>query len=300
MVDRDAESLTALLRCELTAVNQQFSHVLALNAWGEKEIAERIMAVDYVDFPNAMRILDTLIETGAPLALPKDSYCPGRSVTGILAAEQAMEQRLAATLAAAQVTTPRAQALVATAREPRAAYARWLDDRLSQCNPDDTDLARPDARTAGLTAQLIALIEQAMAHAFVHWHAGDAAGADAAWAASGGAMMQLTALTRFHTARQDVPAPDTIPALRVSRQLDEAVAADGRLAGRVAERAAKTAQETEEAALAKLCRRIAEDCEEQARWVPGQPHPASQSNPPAFASFQATLERFDIAQPRAT
>ena len=38
----ECEYLTRLLRCELTAVNQQFIHVLALRDWGYAETAERI------------------------------------------------------------------------------------------------------------------------------------------------------------------------------------------------------------------------------------------------------------------
>ena len=61
----DGSSLNKILRCEMTAVNQQFIHVLALRDWGFAETAERIMAVDYVDFPNAMRIIDHMVQTDA-------------------------------------------------------------------------------------------------------------------------------------------------------------------------------------------------------------------------------------------
>ncbi len=294
-MNTESESLNELLRCELTAVNQQFTHVLALRAWGEEEIAARIMEVDEVDFPNAMRILGHLIETGAPLDLAPDPFVPGRTVSGILSAEQAMERRLTAVLAETQVMEPRPQALVATAREPRQAYAEWLAERLSDSASNDADRARPDAATADLVGHLIVMIEQAMAHAFVHRHAGDMAGADAAWAASGGAMMQLTELVRLFAARQDVPAPGAFPALRIARRPEEAVEAGKKLAALVAEQAAQGAQQTDQDDLAELCRRIADDSLEQTRWRPGQEHPAGRTNPPAFASFEATLKRFDIA-----
>lgn len=299
-MDRKAQSLHKMLRCELTAVNQQFTHILALRAWGEKDIAARIAEVDDVDFPNAMRILATLVETGAPLDLASASYVPGRTVTGILCAEQAMERRLAAVLAEVQVTAPRARALVATAQEPRAAYAEWLAERLSECNTDDGDSARPDAAAADLFAQLITMTEQSMAHAFVHRHAGDVEGADAAWATSGAAMMHLTALVRLFAARQDVPAPGAFPALRIARRPEMAEEADKTLAALVAQHAVRAARQTDEAPLAKLCRRIADETAAQARWVPGEEHPARRTNPPAFASFEATLKKFDIARPPAT
>jgi bacterioferritin (cytochrome b1) len=61
VLNRQSESLYRLLRCELTAVNQQFIHALGLRDWGYAEAAERIMAVDYVDFPNAMRVLESTL-----------------------------------------------------------------------------------------------------------------------------------------------------------------------------------------------------------------------------------------------
>ena len=72
-----SESLNDVLRCEMTAVNQQFIHVLALREWGDDETAERIMQVDFVDFPNAMRIIDYLVETKTPIALASGSCTPG-------------------------------------------------------------------------------------------------------------------------------------------------------------------------------------------------------------------------------
>lgn len=294
-MDEHAESLNRLLRCELTAVNQQFTHVLALRAWGEEEIAARIMDVDMVDFPNAMRILDTLIATGQPLDLAPDSFVPGSNVWGILLAEQAMERRLSEAIAGARVTGQRAQALVATAQKPREAYALWLTDRLSDGGPDGTAEPRTDADTADLVAHLIAMIEQTLVHAFIHRHAGDVEGADAAWAASGGAMMQLTEMVRLFAAQESVPAPGVFPAMHIALRSEEAVEADRRLAALCAEEAARVAGHSAEDAIADLCRRIADYSLEQSRWRPGPEHPAARTNPPAFASFEATLKRFAVA-----
>jgi bacterioferritin (cytochrome b1) len=293
-MDEQAEALNRLLRCELTAVNQQFIHVLALRAWGEEEIAARIMDVDMVDFPNAMRILGTLVATGQPFDLAPDPFVPGSDVTGILLAEQAMEQRLSAAIDGAQVTSQRAQALVATAQEPREAYARWLAERLFESDTNGAAESRTDADTADLVAHLIAMIEQAMAHAFVHWHAGDVANADAAWAASGGAMMQLTEMVRLFAAQRSVPAPGAFPAMHIALRPEEAVEADRRLAALCAEEAARVAGHSAEDTIADLCRRIADYSLEQSRWRPGSEHPASRTNPPAFASFEATLKRFAV------
>lgn len=292
---RQAEALNQLLRCELTAVNQQFIHVLALREWGEAQTAERIMEVDRVDFPNAMRILNYLVETGAPLDLAPDPFVPGNSVREILRAEQAIERRLCAALNGGQVTDPRARALLATAQEPRQAYAEWLAERLSDGVPEGAAKAETDAGTADIVAHLITMVEQTLAHAFVHWHAGKAENADAAWAASGGAMMQLTEMVRLYAAWRCVPAPGSFPALHIAVRPEETFEPDRRLAALVAEQADRVARRSAQDALVDLCRRIADDSLEQSRWRPGQDHPAGRTNPPAFASFAATLKRFDIA-----
>lgn len=294
-MDRQAKALNKLLRCELTAVNQQFTHVLALREWGETETAARIMEVDRVDFPNAMRILDYLVATGAPLDLASDPFVPGSSVQEVLRAEQAMERRLSATIAGARVTDQRARALFATALEPRQAYAEWLDKRLSDGVPDGAATPRTDTGTADVVAHLITMVEQTLAHAFVHWHAGEVENADAAWAASGGAMMQLTEMVRLYAARRCVPAPGRFPALHIAVRPEESFEPDRRLAALVAKQAAGIARRNEQDALAALCRRIADYSLEQSRWSPGQDHPAGRTNPPAFASFEATLRRFNIA-----
>ena len=294
-MDTQAEALNRLLRCELTAVNQQFTHVLALREWGEAEIATRIMEVDMIDFPNAMRILDTLIASGAPLDLAPQSFAPGRDVTGILLSEQTMERRLCTALAETRVSDRRARALVATAREPRQAYARWLAERLSESEPGTAAGAEADPGTADLVAHLIAMIEQTLVHAFVHRHAGDVAGADAAWAASGAAMMQLTALVRLFAAERSVPAPGTFPPLRIALQSEDALELDRELAALCAKEAAGTARRCGRAAIADLCREIADYSVEQSRWRPGRTHPAAAKNPPAFASFEATLRRFAVS-----
>jgi bacterioferritin (cytochrome b1) len=294
-MDGQVGALNRVLRCELTAVNQQFIHVLALREWGEADIAARIMEVDRVDFPNAMRILDFLVGSGAPLELAPDCFEPGCDVTGILRAERVVERRLSAAIAGARVVGQRPQFLLATAQEPRQAYAEWLDKRLSDGAPNDAATPRTDTGAADLVAHLIAMVEQTLVHAFVHRHAGEIDNADAAWAASGGAMMQLTEMVRLHAASRCVPVLGKFPALLISFRSEACLDSDRRLAALVGEQAAKAAGECEWAELGYLCRKIPDYSLEQSRWSPGQAHPAARTNPPAFASFAATLKRFDVA-----
>jgi bacterioferritin (cytochrome b1) len=291
-VDSQSESLKELLRCEMTAVNQQFIHVLALREWGDQETAARIMQVDYVDFPNAMRIIEYMVATGAPIALAPDPFIPGASLRRILLAEQAMEQRLCAAIARAACEDERAQRLVASAKEPRQAYSAWLAGRLDEVGPDDTMESPANTDTAGLVAHLITMIEQSLVHAFLHWHGGDAEGADAAWAASGAAMMHLAQFVRLFAAQRSVPKPGAFPALRIASRPEEALDLDRRLAGLCADVAATVASGREQNAFTDLCREIAGYGLKASRWRPGRAHPAASTNPPAFNSFEATLTRF--------
>jgi bacterioferritin (cytochrome b1) len=291
-MDRQSESLNRLLRCELTAVHQQFIHVLTLRERGREETAARIMKTDTVDFPVAMRIIDFLIETGAPLALASEAFAPGQDHRSILAAEQTMEARLRAALDAADCADERAVALLATAEAPRDAYAAWLAAQLGDSDPDPAPAAPRFPETAGLVAHLAVLIEQAMAHAFLHWHRGTRDHADAAWATSGGAMMQMTAFVELFAAHRATPAPGDMPALRIADDPADAFDCDRRLAADCAEEAAGAAAACREPALAALCRSIADYSRRLSVWSPEAPHPAAATNPAAFASFEATLDRF--------
>jgi hypothetical protein len=51
----ERSALLNLLRCELDATNQQFTHILALRVWGKQEAAQRITEIDNLDFANGTR-----------------------------------------------------------------------------------------------------------------------------------------------------------------------------------------------------------------------------------------------------
>lgn len=218
-----AESLNDVLRWEMTAVDQQFIHVLALRQWGDDETAERIMRIDRVNFPNAMRIIDYLVETKTPIAIGSASCTPGTSYKDILLSEQTIERQLSAAIEKAACPDDRAQALISAVAEPREAYAAWLTDRLSGANHGESGATFAGTGTAGVVAHLIALIEQTMVHAFVHWHGDDPDSADAAWASSGAAMMDMTEMVHLFAAFRTVPVPGEFPALHISDAAAEAL-----------------------------------------------------------------------------
>ena len=290
-METQSESLNKVLRCEMTAVNQQFIHVLALRDWGFAETAERIMAVDRVDFPNAMRIINYLVQTGAPILLASDRPTPGTSHRDILVSEHAMEQRLFAAIEKAVCTDDRPRALISAARAPREGYAAWLTDQLNGPGGEETQAGVPFPETACVFAHLIATLEQAMMHAFVHWHRGDANIADAAWSTSGAAMMHVAEFVHLFAARRTVPLPGEMPALEIASEPAAALDFDRQLAERCAREATAASNACNDIAIAGLCRRIADYSLQLSSWTPGRMHPAANDNPAVFSSFEASLRR---------
>ncbi len=286
----EASDLRRLLRAQLTAVNQQFVHILALKTWGAHEAAERIAAVDAVDFPTSMKIMGYFASSGAPLDLAFDPFAPGDTLDGVYAAERAMERRMAEGLSIALAPEHPARAWIAEARAPRAAYAAWLAARAAATPaPAAPEKSALDAAFASL----IAVIEQAMAHAFVHWRRGDAADADAAWALSGVAMTQAGALTRAVARTGATPnAPDGARLL-ISERPDEAFERDREAAEQAGRRAAAAAAAAPTDEGARGCREIAAFAQEVVDHRGGR-HPALAAAAPAFRSFRDTRARFGL------
>ncbi len=227
----ECEHLNKVLRCELTAVNQQFIHVLALRDWGYTESAGRIMEVDYVDFPNAMGIIDYLVQAGLPVLLSSECPAPGTTYKGILLSENSLEQRLSAVIEDAVCTDDDPRALISAARAPREAYAAWLTDQLDGPGVDEALQDDLFPESFGVFAHLIATIEQAMVHAFVHWHEGEAKIADAAWATSGAAMIQATEFVHLFAAHRTLPLPREMPVLQIASESVAGLEFDRQLAG---------------------------------------------------------------------
>ena len=288
----ECEHLNRVLRCELTAVNQQFIHVLALRDWGYAEAAERIMEVDYVDFPNAMRIIDYLVRARLPVLLPSERPTPGTTYEGILVSENALEQRLLAAIEEAVCTDDHPRALVSAARAPRKSYAAWLTAQLDGSGVDETLQDDLFPESFGVFAHLIATIEQAMVHAFVHWYEGEVQIADAAWATSGAAMMQATEFVHLFAAHRTLPLPREMPALQIASESAAGLEFDRQLAGSCAREAAEAADACNDIAVADLCRKIARYSLRLSGWKIGEAHPAADDNPAVFGSFEGTLRKF--------
>lgn len=291
-MSESAKSLVRLLRCEMTAVNQQFTHILSLRARGDHETAARIARVDNVEFVNVLRIADHLIGTGVVPELDCDLYVTGCSRTSMLRAEQAMEGRMAAAIAAVACEEPVYDQLVAPALSPRADYAKWLSRELENAGPDRDEGRRFGAEVFDLVAYLTAQMEQALIHAFLHRQAGDSRAADAAWATSGAAMMQLTRIARRLAREGSTPYPGSSQALRIARAPDQAPDLERELAAQTAVAAEQAAADSGHPDLAALCRDIAESARRLSDWTGEGPHPAHRTNPPGFHSFEKTCARY--------
>lgn len=285
---REHDALRKLLRAELTAVNQQFIHVLALKRLGHDAMADRIYEVDVVDFPNAMRIIDHLVALDGDVHLPLEMPQPGFPMTGLLQAELQIEARMRELLATADAADPAAQRLFDNAAAPRPAYQAWLTGMLAD-NPQ-APVARGHPAIDPLFACLIAVLEHLMLRAFAAWHVGNEAEADRAWAMSGMAMVQATDLVNALTDLGAVPlASGVFPTELPTRLGSNAVERDlmAAYAG-----AAQAAAQQAEPPLQEICRRIADYTGRLEAWRPDAPHPAIVACAPSFRSFAATLRKF--------
>lgn len=287
----DSRLLHQLLRFQLDATHQQFMHVLALRQWQDHDAAARITALDDIDFPGAMRIIDHLVAQQIPVTLTPANFSPGQDYATILRAEQELEKRFEI-VAAGRAESVTAQRLVDAARAPRQAYAHWLARQIEQHPSAHYDRPAIASELQELVAHLVTMIEQSMIHAFVEWHANQRQAADAAWATSGAAMMQLTRLVALFARIPGVPVPGDCPAPRVSETAGSTLALDQSFALACEQQARLASERCADDTIGACCTDIADYYRALANWTATREHPAAATNPSAFASFAATLERF--------
>lgn len=289
-MEGETEHLIRLLRTELTAVHQQFFHMLALRQWKNEDLLGRITAVDTEDFKNAMQIIDLLVSRELPVALDSHRIFPGSDIESILRAELCMEEYFADVLQATEVIDSAAQDRVDRASAPRRAYREWLTEQLGPYGPGQTATAS-ESPLAAFLAHLIALIEQPMLHAFVLWQQGNRTAADNAWRLSGAAMLYGTSLVRRGVLINAIPTPATIPSVRMAANLSEAFETDILLVRRCAELGRHAAEAEENNATQRLCNRIVDDCNLIAAMDKDDEFPAAFGRSPVFESFAETRER---------
>jgi bacterioferritin (cytochrome b1) len=288
----DRHHLRDLLRVELTAVNQQFIHILALRRSGDAARAARIYEIDRIDFPNVMRIIDHLIRQHGQLHLAADLPTPGWPLQCLLQSEAQIEARLQTILAVDGSRDPAVAALFDQARSPRADYRAWLATELQACRHQQGGDMPTFPATNRLFSCLIAVLEQMMIHAFVYWHAGQRDRADIAWAISGVAMTQATEIVNALTDLQSLPQLAPVVALRIAGGIDNAEASDQDLIRAYAAIATDASAQETQSELRSICLTIAAYCQSLAGWTSTSPHPARAICAPSFRHFEQTLRKF--------
>ena len=288
----DTGKLIDVLRCELDVTNQQFTHILVLRHQGHREDAARITQIDDIDFASAMGIVDYLVRQEVTFQPGNPVYQPGYDLPSLFRAEREVESRFADLLATANSTDPDVARLLETARTPREEYRDWLDKRIAAINETGTGPSEPDEHLDRLVGGLITLIEQTMIHAFVEWHGDNRIAADNAWATSGAAMMQLTRLVALLAKETDVTRSSTCAAPELEFRPGQTLSRDKSLAEICRRDAEATADNSNYETIPRECCKIADFYRLFGSWDGQLPHPASESNPPAFHSFARTLERF--------
>ena len=283
-----------VLGVQLAAVQQHFIHVLMLRVWNENAVADRIMSIDAVDLPNAMRIVDHVVSTGRPPTLASDHRTlagdmpgPGENLNAVYAAEERLERRLKEELTSVErELAPYAGSvpieLVSIPLESRSAYQDWLRQWLE--HPCDGmkpgEYACPAKRSLdSLFANLMVMINQTLVHAFVHWHGGERDLANSAWEMSGAAMMHATSIVNALAPRHVAPDPahavmeGGVALPRVATGPAKASENDHLLAERCCAAARRAAITQQEADLAATCARIETWFDALIRRRPGQKLP---------------------------
>lgn len=241
----------------LAAVHQQFTHILILRKQGEEEVAARIEVTDNEDFKTSMRLADYLAADGA-LTAPAHLVRFGRDGDAILSFEAERERRLNGALAGIEaVSDPNLARIIGGARAPRRAYGDWLQGRLADVQACSEQAS---CERGGLVTGLLSLMEQTLVHAYLHHRAENGAAADLAWRVCGASMMHLTALARLFPEVVTEPGGFEVPDRRFGGAEAVLVEADKALARECAA-AARERGRAGDGRLAKLCERIAEDCD---------------------------------------
>ncbi len=108
-------------------------------------------------------------------------------------------------------------------------------------------------------------------------------------------MMHLTHLVRLLAREESTPIPGSFPPLRVADTPHNAPDLESELAARTGEAARHAAILTDHPGIGALCRDVAGFCTRLSDWTPETPHPAVETNPPAFQSFDRTYAKYVAA-----
>lgn len=290
MEENETIDLLRLLRAELTAVHQQFCHMLALRQWERSELLDRITAIDTVDFKNAMLIIDLLVSRQAKISLPSHQLRPGPDIASIVSSELLMERHLQEVIEGLSISDEEGKRLVDRAAAPRREYRDWLEAEFRR-HETGTLEDRTSQGMALLLGELIGLVEQSMLRAFMLWHSERWAEADDAWRLSGAAMLYGTALVKRAALSNWLPTPSAAPEVLMTYDTTDAFHADMTFVRRCADLGRTAADQEDDGAMRRMCERISEDCDLILGMEPAGEFPAVFGRSPVFDSFARTRER---------
>lgn len=189
----DIEGLHELSKYLLTAVSQQFFHMLILRSRDERDIHNQLRRVDDVDFPTAMQIIGALVANGAPLTIEKHFVKPAYSTAAILRAEFEREEEAKSEFSQLKFTSFVGARFLRQALSVRGSYINWLLQNLKPHESAGHEL-KSCSEVLALASHLLQLMEQTLVHAIFHRHNGHKEASDTAWQISGAAMLYLTEL----------------------------------------------------------------------------------------------------------
>ncbi len=323
------EQLAKVLPLQLRAAQQHFIHILILDCWAaaaggtSSSLSRGITDIDEVDLPNAMRIIDLMVESkNTPeIGFPKSDLMvaarelqnrqvpsPGEGHKGIFSEERTLEKQLTQVLETAKRTLEpkedwdRVAHLITIPLGARRNFQTWIQSVEKAGFPTD----HPKLPLGGEALRslnhyfrhLVITINQTLIHCFVHWHQGSPVLADATWAASSNAMMLARNITLLLAERGLSPAPlPSAPSNPLPQNIagtsDTALKHDQLLAeatGRAAQQAAGMIKEiVEEVPFKSECEKASNYFQLMQNWSPNQPLPQLE-NP--CIGFQRVLNQY--------
>ena len=289
--EREHHQLNALLTWLLTAVSQQFFHMLLLGKRGQSDMVARLKVVDDTDFPNAMKIIDLLLVRGEAVSVGSHCIAPRLSTHAILDTELEFELRFAGFLRSVDMQSSEGRERLAQAWAPRDGYRAWLTEQKYHLSASPNRLGR-SVEPPELFSSLLQLMEQTLLHAFAYWHEGKKAEASTAWQISGAAMLYLTTLAEFcgtdDPGTPGIEIPGSIIVMPESRFV-----ADVQVVRRCAQAARLLASTSEDSKLQSLGQRISDDCERIGRAKNGEPIEVKMGSSEVFSDFSRARERMN-------
>ncbi|NKB78199.1 MAG: hypothetical protein GKR96_14485 [Gammaproteobacteria bacterium] len=314
------EQLNVILPLQLMAVQQHFIHVLILDCWqtetspSQPILSQGIAAIDKIDLPNAMKIVDLLVSSGNVPNVGENSDSqliqmprPGDTYQRIFSAERAIEKKLTTALKTATETltsNPNWSQIAHLITDPLAArnsFEVWM--RFHENTGLPTNKSKSPLSGTSLSnlnhyfCYLVLSINQTMIHAFVHWHEGNKTLADATWKTSTSAMMLAARITRTLSMRGLAPGP--FSSFRLEEQFpqkiginsESALDFDRKLALRAGVSAGKAASTLKQAELEVQCRDGEKYFNNMGNWKRGENLPTVSSS---CQSFERVLNEYGL------